>query len=356
MGPLSYFIALICIALGGYYWYTNNQLKQQVKDSSRTDVPIQRKSTKSKEKFLEFDRDCEIRMLTASDLESINKLIKGKGGCLYFKDHSLESFLNESNKECLGFGVEHKETKTIMCTQFIIMVDKYETGIVVGAMFDTNYLDDKRIIYMRLSNEMQSKLSVMFDHLGKYRCIDIKNNQSYMNNNDLDWKIKFNLDFKNDNTYYLLQNNIHNKDDLDGIKVNGDFKECDDIDNVINILQNKFKICDVLLDWKLLNVKYLKNVFENDIKNKKLIIMINHDETGLCLVYGDHDYYIYGITSKNVLSGVRFAITTNTMDDLGGIFVKKIKVDNDESLQKIFGKAMENPIVALDYDMHIDGH
>eukprot|EP01083_Nonionella_stella_P076846 209559_1 len=351
MGPLSYIIAIACVAIAVYFWYTNSKSQSQVKDSSGIKPP----PTKSSQKFLDFDEDCVIRRLKPSDLDTVKALVKGEGGCNYFLDHSLLPFLSESSTECLGFGVEHKKSKKIICTQFIMMVDHNETGIVLGAMIDMKHKSDARIIYMRLSNDVQAQLSVMFDHLGKHRCIEISDNLSYLNSSGLDWKIKFNLDAMGDeNVYYLL--NDTTSDTEDGVKVNGDFKECEDVDKVVHLLSNKFKISDVLLDSKMYQSKYIGSALQKEVDAKRLVMMVNHEEMCLCLLYGNEDYYVYGISSEDVLSGVRYAKSRTSDDHLAGIFVSKAKTDNNEQLKAIFAKAMENPIVALDYDMHIDGH
>merc|ERR1712154_316842 len=106
----------------------------------------------------------------------------------------------------------------------------------------------------------------------------------------------------------------------------------------------------------LFQVKYLKDSLEEDIKNNKLVIMMNDHQSCLCLVYGNEDYYVYGECSKDILSGVRFANSRNSDDCSVGIFVSKSKVEQSDELKQIFGKAAEHQIVSLDYDMHIDGH
>ena len=356
MGPLSYFIAFVCIALAVYYWYTNNKLKEEVKDSSRSDIlPSTKSSSKSSEKFLDFDKDCKIRALQASDLDDLKSIVSSEGGCNYFLDHSLEPYLNPDNDKYLGFGVELLSEKKIICTQFINMIDQNETGFVLGAMIDIKYKKDSRIIYMRLSNDVQAKLTIKYDHLGKHRTFECKSEKikSYLNNANLDWKIKFNLDEMTDKNKYFCLNGY---DDIDGIKINGDFKESEDIENCVNILKDKCAINDVFYDWKLYQTQYLKEELTQDLEDKKLILMVNEKESGLIMNYGNDDYYIYGETSKDILSGVRFILSQNSSNDNLAIYASKDKIVKDEELQKVFKKVINDEIIALDYDMHIDGH
>ena len=353
MGPLSYFIAFVCIALAGYYWYTNNKLRDEVKDSSRSDSTSSK--PKSSEKFLDFDGDCKIRALKPSDLDDIKAIVKSEGGCQYFMDHSLEPYLNPDNKKCLGFGVELLSEKKIICTQFIAMLDDDETGFVLGAMMNMKYKKDSRIIYMRLSNDVQAQLSIKYDHLGKHRTFECTSNKtkSYLNNANLDWKIKFNLDEMTEkNVYYCL----NGYDDVDGIKINGDFKESEDVDNCVKILSDKCKVNDVFYDWKLYQTKCIKGQLSKDLGDKKLVLLVNEKENGLIINYGSDDYYIYGETSKDILSGVRFVLSQNSSKDNLAIYVSKDMVDKDDELQKVFKSVINDEIIALDYDMHIDGH
>lgn len=168
MGPLSYLIAFVCIALGAYYWFNNQSSspKSTTSSSSRTTT----KSTNS----LDFDKDCTIRALTPSDLTSVKALVNGQGGCGYFKDHSLTPYLDELDSKHLSFGVEHVSSGKIICAQFILMVDDNETGYVLGAMFDPKYKANIRVCYMRISNDIQDKLSTKFEDLGKHRTLVVE--------------------------------------------------------------------------------------------------------------------------------------------------------------------------------------
>mmetsp|Transcript_19759 Transcript_19759/g.31443 ORF Transcript_19759/g.31443 Transcript_19759/m.31443 type:complete len:355 (+) Transcript_19759:81-1145(+) len=354
MAFLPFFIAFVVISLAGYYWYKNNQLTAQIKDASQESTSSSHGHAITDEKFLDFDKDCTIRALRPSDMNAIRSMVTGKAGTAYFLDHSLEPFLASLNHQYLGFGVELKESGEIIATQFIMMVDNNHTALVFGAMVNDEYLEEKRIIYMRLSNEVQAELTLKFEHLAKYRCVEVTEEQkrSYINSELLDWKIKFNLDsMGDDNAYYV----INGYDDVDGLLINGDFKECEDMQRVVDVLQNKCKRSDVLVDWRLFQVQGLKEQLVQEVKHKKLSVLINEKESGVLLVYGDHDYYVYGAESKDILSGVRFALSQNSTDNLG-LFVCKAKVDQDEELKKVFHKALHSPIIAMDYDMHIDGH
>jgi len=95
MAGLVYLVAVVVIALSAYYWYTNNQLKSQLKDTSRLDESSSRASTSgiTDEKFLDFDDDCKIRRLTSADLDVVQKMVKGKSGLPYPKD--------KDNKDCI---------------------------------------------------------------------------------------------------------------------------------------------------------------------------------------------------------------------------------------------------------------
>eukprot|EP01083_Nonionella_stella_P076853 209573_1 len=44
MGPLSYIIAIACVAIAVYFWYTNSKSSSQVKDSSRIEPSKRRKT------------------------------------------------------------------------------------------------------------------------------------------------------------------------------------------------------------------------------------------------------------------------------------------------------------------------
>jgi len=87
-----------------------------------------------------------------------------------------------------------------------------------------------------------------------------------------------------------------------------------------------------------------------------LVLLVNEKESGLIMNYGNDDYYIYGETSDDILSGVRFVLSQNSSKDNLAIYTSKDKIDKDEELQKVFKKVINDEIIALDYDMHIDGH
>ena len=84
-------------------------------------------------------------------------------------------------------------------------------------------------------------------------------------------------------------------------------------------------------------------------------ILVNKEKSALVLVYGGSDYYVYGKSPEDVLSAIRFALSQHGDADLG-VFVSKAMVGDNAEIRKMFGKAMEQEIVGLDYDMHIDGH
>lgn len=107
MGPLSYLIAFVAILFGAYYWHKMNKLVAKAHEASRQNKTTSK--AKSAEKFLDFDKDCKIRALTTSDLDTLKLMAKGQGGCNYFKTRSFLPYLDESNEQCLGFGVEHKD-------------------------------------------------------------------------------------------------------------------------------------------------------------------------------------------------------------------------------------------------------
>ena len=267
MGPLSYLIAFVCVGLAAYYYFTNQSTSGSKPTATSSST---RTSTKSKN-FLDFDEDCTIRALSPSDLDSVKALVKGKGGCGYFKDHALTAYLDKSDEKHLGFGVEHKSSGQIICTQFILMVDDNETGIVLGAMFDPKYKSSIRVCYMRLSNDIQDKLSSKFEDLGKHRTLSVEGgadggdsgNGGYCNNAVLDWRIKFNLDTMTDDNVYYLYNarDVGGDDDSeDGVKVNGDFKESEDVDLAMTLLSKTFGVDNVVIDWRMFQTKCLKEV------------------------------------------------------------------------------------------------
>lgn len=171
----------------------------------------------------------------------------------------------------------------------------------------------------------------------------------------LDWRVKFNLDtMPDDNVYYLYnaQDDSGDDDGEDGVKVNGDFKETEDVDKAVTLLKG-LEVENVMIDWRLFQTKCLQEVLEEDIKAKKLVLLVNNDETALVLQYGGSDFYVHGKGADAVLSGIRFALAQST--DLG-IYVSKTMVGDSEEIKKVLGKAMNKVIVGLDYDMHIDGH
>jgi len=261
----------------------------------------------------------------------------------------------------IGYGVEHTASGQIICAQFMLMVDDNETGYVLGAMFDPKYKASIRICYTRLSNDIQDKLSTKYDNLGKHRSVCIVEEgedgddvvDDYCNNGTLDWKIKFNLDTMTDATKYYLYN--RGSDDVDdeeedGVKVNGDFTERDDVEVAIKAL-TAFGVENVVIDWKMFQTKYLKK----ELTAMKVGVLVNKEESALVLVFGGSDYYVYGKSPEEVLSGIRFACSQSSDADLG-VFVSKAMVGDNAEIQKVFGKAMKREIVGLDYDMHIDGH
>jgi len=292
--------------------------------------------------------------LKASDLASVQSLVKGEGGCGYFKDHDLSAYLDESDEKHVGYGVEHTASGQIICAQFILMVDGNETGYVLGAMFEPKYKSSIRICYTRLSNDIQDKLSTKYDNLGKHRSVCIVEGDDvddYCNNGTLDWKIKFNLDAMTDATkYYLYNRGGDDVDEEDGVKVNGDFTETEDVEVAIKAL-TAFGVENVVIDWKMYQTQYLKE----ELTEMKVGILVNKEESALVVVYGGSDYYVYGKSPKEVLSGIRFALSQSSDADLG-VFVSKAMVGDNAEIQKLFGKAMKREIVGLDYDMHIDGH
>ena len=353
MGPLSYFIAFVVIAFGAYYWHKMNTIKDKMQNK-------QSSKPKPKEKFLDFDRDCKIRKLLPSDLDTLRAMSKGSGGCTFFQTHSFLPYLDESAANCLGFGVEHRESAKIICSQFIMMTDENETGIVLGAMFDENYKSDSRILYMRLSNDVQAKLTEKYEHLGKHRSIRIVNERNYQNNDELDWQIKFNLDaMSDDNSFYFLRADGVKAND-DGIKVSGDFKACEDVKKAVDLIGDCFKRSDVLFDFAMFQTKSFEQTLKKKYeKRKDFECFVNAKESALCLVHADSDYYVYGKDAKDILSAVRFALSSNKCDaEFVRVFASKAMVDQNEELIKLFEKAKNEKaiIVALDYDMHIDGH
>jgi len=360
MAGLVYLVAVVVIALSAYYWYTNNQLKSQLKDTSRLDESSSRASTSgiTDEKFLDFDDDCKIRRLTSADLDVVQKMVKGKSGCGYFSDHALTPFLNDvDNDRFLGYGVVLNSNDQVVCTQFVQMVDDNQTALIFGAMFDTEYASNSRIMFMRLSNEIQDQLTGKFEHLGKYRCVQVEDvatsaSSSYVNNAALDWKVKFNLDAMSSDDVFLV---AHGYEDVDGVQVNGDFKECSDAQAAVDVLAKQCQRSDVLLDWRLFQVQFLGQALDEDLKAKKTNILINVKQTAVVFVYAEHHFYVYGATDADVLSGVRFALSQSSGDNLA-IYACKTKVEGNTELSEIFAKAVKAPIVGLDYDIHIDGH
>lgn len=236
------------------------------------------------------------------------------------------------------------------------MTDENETGIVLGAMFDSNYKSDRRILYMRLSNDVQAQLSQKYEDLGKHRSIFMEQQPNYLNNDELDWKIKFNLDtMSDDNVYFVLQSADVN-DESDGVKVNGDFKECEDVKQVVDLLRSdQYRPSDILFDFVVYQCKYLQKTMEQHMDSKEFVCFVNKNESAMCLVHADNDYYIYAESAKDALSAVRFALSRNSDADLIRVFVGKSMVEKDEQMIKLFANN-KNVIVALDYDMHIDGH
>jgi len=356
MGPLSYLIAFACIALAAHYWLYKRTSSSSGSSSSSTT----RKTTKSKN-FLDFDKDCALRSLKPSDLSSVKALVNGKGGCGYFKDHALTPYLDESDTKHMAFGVEHKSSGQIICTQFILMVDDNETGIVLGAMFDPKYQSSIRICYTQLSNHIQEKLSDDFEDLGKHRTLSIEGGvgaDDYCNCSGLAWRIKFNLDsMTDDNVYYLYnaRTSDGDGDGQDGVKVNGDFQDSEDVDLAMNLLTATFGLENVVIDWRMFQTKCLKEVLVEEVKAKKMGIAVNRQETALVLMYGGSDYYVFGKEPADVLSAIRFSLSQSSDPDVG-VFVSKAMVGDNEEIRKMFGKAMDREICGLDYDMHIDGH
>jgi len=95
-------------------------------------------------------------------------------------------------------------------------------------------------------------------------------------------------------------------------------------------------------------------VLRAEVKAKKVSLMVKHNAKALCLVHADTDYYVFGADATEVLSAVRFACAQQSGEANLGVFVSKDAVDANDELRAMMGKALENEITGLDYDMHIN--
>merc|ERR1712125_290930 len=134
----------------------------------------------------------------------------------------------------------------------------------------------------------------------------------------------------------------------DGVKVNGDFKECENMKQVVDLLRSdQYRQSDILFDFVVYQCKYLQKTLEQYMDSKEFVCFMNKNESAMCLVHAGNDYYIYAESAKDALSVVRFALSRNSDADLIRVFMSKSLAEKDEQMVKLFASNNKNVIVAL---------